>query len=293
MSKQNVDKTKTFKQSSLNKANLRLHTTNANLAGKIKTNIVEPDGTVYWYIRFNLELDPASVSKHTMNVTETNGYILPTIITYDCSKNLIVLNPVGLYRQNEYYMLNISTKVKSSKGTHLRKSVHVLFKLVDDRISEFEILKNTVFIPKPRKKPARVLREERRELTASKIYADAGAINKSIGSPSLPFGPLKVNPAIAFAAVLLLGVGVFMEIYWLSIAALIICAFGIAHISLQSSKRAARSGFRYTIGVVLFNFGKYQASVAQFEKAMRLDPHNELAEYAISKAKIFVDKQRL
>ena len=289
MSDKSKEKDAAILRATVTTKNLHIKTTDPGLSGKIKTNIVEPDGTIYWYIRFNMSLDPSSVSKYTMNVTEKNGYILNTIITYDTKKNVIVLNPTDLYRQNEYYLLNISTKVKSSGGNHLKKSVHVLFKLVDDRISEFEILKNTAKLPRPRKKPASVRRAERQELNAAKIYADPSAINKSIGHPSLPFGPLRINPLIAFAGVLLLGGSIYLENFYFQLAALVICFIGILHIVLQSSRREARSAFNYSIGVFLFNLSKYKAAIKRFERALLLDPNNELAEYAIDKVANYIN----
>jgi len=288
-----VDKKKlavenTIEKNTINTGNLLIKSTDSSLRGKIKTNIVEPDGTIYWYIRFNMSLDPASVSKYTMNVTERSGYILNTIITYDERRNMIVLNPTDLYRQNEYYLLNISKKVKSAKGTHLKKSVHILFKLLDDKISEFEILKNTANLPRPRKKPKSIRRAERQELAASKIYADSGPIHQNIGTPNLPYGPMHVNPLLALIGVVLLGISIYVQNYYFSLGALVICIIGILHVVFQGIRKRARSAFSYMFGVILFNFSRYPSAERRFKKALNLDPTNELAEYAIGKVSFYL-----
>jgi len=284
-----VDRRKhnSIQKSKIDAGNIQISSTDQKLSTRIATNIVDPDGTVYWYIRFNTLLDGTTVSKHTMNVTDTKGFILNSIITYDASRNLIVLNPMDLFRQNEYYILNISTKVRSAKGKPLSKSVHILFKLVNNEISDFEMLKATA-APKPRKKPASMKRKEIEELMRVKAYTRESGIEKSVGQPTLPFGSLKVKIHLAVFGLLLMVASVFTQNMVFVIVAMSIAALGTIHVLLQMQRKDVKSAISYTMGVVRFNGGKFKKAQKAFQRANALDPKNELAEYAISKVEYFL-----
>ena len=276
-----------IEKSKIDAGNIVLKSNNPNLKTRIATNITDPNGAVYWYIRFNTLLDGESVSKHTMNVTDTKGYILNSIITYDSSRNLIVLNPMDLFRQNEYYILNISTKVRSAKGRQLTKPVHILFKLVNNEISEFEMLKNTA-VPKPRKKPASLKRQEIKELMRVKTYSKELEVEKNIGKASLPFGPLGIKLHWAIIGLILMVGSIFTQDTVLIVGAMVIAASGVVHVLVQMRKKDTKSSLAYTMGVIRFNSGKYQKAERSLKKAAKLNPKNELAEYAVNKVKYFV-----
>ncbi|MDR2183157.1 MAG: hypothetical protein LBE55_03185 [Clostridiales bacterium] len=272
--------------------NIKMMVSNPDLKKKITTNITEPNGAVYWYIRFNTPLDPESVTKHSMNVTQTDGYIINTIITYDFSRNLIVLNPCDLYRQNEYYLLNISTKVRSDKGKPLPKPVHIMFKLKGDEISDFRVIKNTAGIPKPRKKPESVRRAEIKELMEAREYdeqAPASPVNmhKTVGQPVLPYGPVMLRVQLAVLGIIWLGFSLFFNDFYITLIGLSLVMLGFVHILFQLARRRTRSAINYTRGVMRFNKGRYGDAQRLFDRSLSQDPHNDFAKYAAAKVKLY------
>ena len=267
--------------------NIKLMVSNPELKGKITTKITDPNGTVYWYIRFNTTLDPNSITKHSMNVTQTDGYIINTIITYDSERNLIVLNPCDLYRQNEYYLLNISTKVRSDKGKPLPKSVHIMFKLKGDEISDFKMIKNTAGLPKPRKKPESMRRAEIRELMEARTSEDTAKIRMSVGRPSLPYGPVALKMRIAVVGLIWLGISLFLGNFYVTLIGFGLILLGLAHICIQLAKPQTRSALKYTRGVMYFNKERYRDAQNCFERSLKLDSDNDLAKYAVYKVKLY------
>ena len=281
------EKFEAMERAKMDAENIKLMVSNPDLKSKITTNITDPGGTVYWYIRFNTPLDPDSVTKHSMNVTETCGYILNVIITYDYSRNLIVLNPCDLYRQNEYYLLNISTKVRSDKGKPLPKPVHIMFKLKDDEIADFKVIKNTASIPKPRKKPESVRRAEIKELMEAQAHEQPKPISKTLGSPSLPYGPVALRMQLALLGVIWLSFSLFFNDFYITLIGLSLLLLGFLHICAQLAKRRTRSSINYTRGAIRFNKGRYSEAQRFFEKSLRQDPDNDLAKYALAKVKLY------
>jgi len=281
------EKFEAMEKAKMDSENIKMMVSDPGLKGKITTNITDPNGTVYWYIRFNTPLDPESVTKHSMNVTQTDGYIINVIITYDSSRNLIVLNPCDLYRQNEYYLLNISTKVRSDKGRPLPKSVHIMFKLKGDEISDFKMIKNTASLPKPRKKPESVRRAEIRELMETKNGEDVEKIRKTVGQPNLPYGPVAIKMQLALLGVIWLGFSLFFNDFYVSLIGFSLVLLGLIHISLQLARRRTRSVLYYTRGVMHFNKERYKDAQRCFEKSLELDEYNDLAKYAAYKVKLY------
>jgi hypothetical protein len=281
------EKFEAMERAKMDAENIKLMVSNPGLKDKITTNITDPEGAVYWYIRFNTPLDPSSVTKYSMNVTETCGYILNVIITYDYSRNLIVLNPCDLYRQNEYYLLNISTKVRSDKGKPLPKPVHIMFKLKGDEISEFKVIKNTTGLPKPRKKPESVRRAEIMELMEARFHEKPKPVNKTVGRPSLPYGPMALRMQLAVLGVIWLGFSLFFNDFYITLIGLSLLMLGFLHICFQLARRRTRSILNYTRGVMHFNRGGYSDAQRLFEKSLRQDPYNDLAKYAAAKTKLY------
>lgn len=263
---------------------------NPNIKGRITTNITEPDGEVHWFIRFNISLDPTTVSRNTMNITDKKGYILNSIITYDDTRNLIVLNPTDLYRQNESYILNVSKKVMPAKGKPLSRSIHILFKIVNNEISEFEILKSTVRVPKARKKPSSVRRAEINELVKSKAYSREvnEVVVKKIGIPTLPYAAIGVKLGFAILGLSLMTASLFSQNTGIIIAGMACAVLGFGHIIFQMRKKPIRSALGYAFGVSAFNRGKYAAAQKHFAKALEQNPYNELAEYAANKTEYYL-----
>ena len=282
------EKLEAMERAKLDGENIKMMVSNPALKEKITTKITDPDGAVYWYIRFNTPLDPDSVTKHSMNVTQTDGYIINVIITYDPTRNLIVLNPCDLYRQNEYYLLNISTKVRSDKGKPLSKSVHIMFKLKGDEISDFKVIKNTAGLPKPRKKPDAMRRAEIMELMTALDYDEGPAPpQKTVGQPSLPYGPITLHLQLAVLGLIWMTFSFFFNNFYVTLIGLSLVMLGFVHICVQLTKRRTRAAINYTRGVMQFNKGKYNQAQRFFDKSLALDANSDLAKYASAKVKLY------
>ena len=277
-----------YQKSRVRGDNYVIATTDPKLRGRINTNITDPEGAVYWYIRFNVALNPDTVSKYTMNITDMKGYILNSIITYDVTRNLIVLNPMDLYRQNEYYVLNISKKVQSAGGKSLPKSAHILFKIINNELSDFEILKSTAHIPKPRKKPASMRRDEVRELVKSKTFTPAVEAKKSVGSPTLPYGPLNIKLGWPILGLIVMGLTLLSGTTAIIVGGMAAAIAGLLQLLFQLRTKKVQSAINYLHGVSRFNRGKYKKAAEPLKKAANLDPDNELAEYAAGKVQFYL-----
>lgn len=99
-----------------------------HLTSKVKQNLKFKTGKFIWQVKFNTPLDPKTV-KDTMFVSDSLNNKLKTNIKYDTAKELIEIEPLEPYAANEYYYLNITTKVKSRGGHALKEPVQIKFKL--------------------------------------------------------------------------------------------------------------------------------------------------------------------
>lgn len=99
------------------------------LANKVKQNLKFKTGNFIWRVRFNIPLDPKTVNKDTMYVTNSQNQKLRSYIRYDVEKEQIEVEPLEPYATNEYYYLIITTDVKSRGGQSLNEPVQIKFKL--------------------------------------------------------------------------------------------------------------------------------------------------------------------
>lgn len=99
-----------------------------HLTTKVKQNLKFKTGKFIWQVKFNTSLDPKSV-KDNMFVSDSLNNKLRTNIKYDTVKEIIEIEPLEPYATNEYYFLNITTKVKSKGGQALKDPVQIKFKL--------------------------------------------------------------------------------------------------------------------------------------------------------------------
>lgn len=263
---------------------IKIATSIPSLKNKVHVNIANPNDKIYWYIKFNLALDKESVSKKTMNVTEVNGYILDTDISYNELEHLIVINPLEEYVQNEYYLLNISKKVCSANKQRLKNDIHILFKLKGNIISEFKILPKGTKVPKPKKKPKQVQ-------TNSKVYSFDRFSDSEERSNSLPFADIMINPAIGAAGLVMTIASLLMGNIIVISGCLAVVFIGLGHIILQLSKSNFRSNFFYNRGVKKFNNEKFEDAEKFFVKALNINPENEYAEYAKNKLSYFKEHE--
>ena len=99
------------------------------LANKVKQDLRFKTGNFVWRVRFNIRLDPHTVNKDTMYVTNSQNQKLRSYIRYDTKNEIIEVEPLEPYSTNEYYFLTITKNVKSRGGQSLKEPVQIKFKL--------------------------------------------------------------------------------------------------------------------------------------------------------------------
>jgi len=260
---------------------IRLASNIPGLKDKINMNIMDGKDSVYWYIQFNVALDKDTVSDKTMKITDTSGYIMRTDISYMEGKNIIVISPLDSYEENIYYLLYISKKVKSSSGKKMKHEIHILFKLMNNQISDYKILKSNVEVPKPKPRPKNY------EQSRSRVYSFDNAPFEKAGKDKLPPAKLPVNVAVGIVGILIVAGYYFYQNRYVLAAGFVVCAIGAAHMIRQMTKKSNRSIMAYNKGVGLFNRGKYPEAENCFKKAAKIDPGNERAEYALNKVSYY------
>ena len=288
----------------LNNENIRVASNLPGLNSHIKLDVNAPVDKAYWYIKFNIPLDKDYVNKDTTNVTDTDGYLMLTYIYYDEKENLIVVIPKDSYDQDRYYLLNISRDVRSANGQKLKREIHILFKLLDSRISSFKILDAATKVPKPKPRPANY--DELQELKKlgivkpkskksidrtpprTKAYSfEKGGTLKTSETP-LQYADIKVNIVPALVGLVVILASLFTGIAILIITCIIGCFAGIG-ITLSSLLTAeGRSNILYNRGVSNFRREKYKNAEEQFKKALALNENNEMAESALDKVSFYL-----
>lgn len=268
---------------------IKIATNIPGLKDKIQTNITGSTDSIYWYIRFNIPLDESSVSEKTMRVTDTDGYIMRTDISYDTEKNIIVISPLDTYEQEVFYILNISKKVKSRRGNKLKNQMYILFKLKGNQVTEFKTLKSNVEVPQAKKRPKNYDAMFREKIkTASRVYSFDDTPFKQAGQDKLPTTDVKVNIWIGVIGLAIVIAFLFIKMIVFLIIGILVCVTGIVHISMQMSKKETRSVLAYNSGVRKFNKEKYKEANFSFKKALLINPQNEMAEYAINKMTFYL-----
>ena len=262
---------------------IRVRTSIPSLQNKVKTKIIGPTDTIYWYLRFNLELDESSVSGKTMNVTDTDGYIMRTVIAYKPKHNLISVSPLDTYEENRYYLLNISRNVRSARGRYLRSTIHILFKLIGGQVSDFKVLDKDVQVPLPKPRPDDY---DAWPKSNTPTYFEQEYIDRSPQGKMASVG-FFINPILGFLGLIGVGVGVFLLNTTIMIAGFVVCLAGVGHIIWQLRDEELRSKFQFNKGVRLFNRGRYRAAEEVFKRALDINPDNELARHGIRKAEIY------
>ena len=99
------------------------------LANKVKQDLRFKTGNFVWRVRLNIPLDPHTVNKDTMYVTNSQNQKLRSYIRYDTKNEIIEVEPLEPYSTNEYYFLTITKNVKSRGGQSLKEPVQIKFKL--------------------------------------------------------------------------------------------------------------------------------------------------------------------
>lgn len=108
---------------------LEIESVSEGMEDKVKQDLKFRTGNFIWRVRFNIPLDPSTVNNMNLYVTSLSQVPLKTSIRYNALDNEIEVEPLEPYAQNESYILNISTEVKSAGGNNLKKPVQLQFKI--------------------------------------------------------------------------------------------------------------------------------------------------------------------
>ena len=100
-----------------------------DLEGKVKQDLKYKTGNFLWKVKFNVPLDPKTVNNVNLYVTTENLSPLKTAIRYNSLENIIEIEPLEPYAQDETYVLNITTNVTSLSGNALREPQQLRFKI--------------------------------------------------------------------------------------------------------------------------------------------------------------------
>ena len=254
-----------------------------SLKKKLKIELSGPIDIIYWYIRFNIPLDETSVNERTMEVTDTDGYIMRTDITYQSKQNRIVISPIDTYEEQHFYLLNISRKVRSSKGQNLKTKIHILFKLFQKQISEYKILRQDIDVPEPKARP-----ENYDELMQNRSPNKLDFYMTNPAPVKMQLEDVKIRVWLGVLGLVVVLIGMMAGFYVpMVIAGAIICAVGIGHIYIQLSNRNFRAKIIYNKGAKKFNKMDYQEAKEIFEKALIVNPNYDLAKYGIDKVGLY------
>lgn len=266
-------------------------TSNPNIKDKMHYKLKPDSNTIYWYIKFNILLDESSITEKTMYVTDLAGYKMHTHIEYSEENNIISISPIDTYSKNMYYILKINKKVKSKKGNKLKKDINIVFKLVNDELHNFEVLKYTTEVPTAMQRPKNYDPEN----VESKVEGfDNNTLNKNSKSnkknkDNFQYLPFKINPFIGIIGLLLVVIGLITSVE-LAILGAFISAVGAAHLFLQITNGEKRSVYTYNKGVKKFRSGEYDEASKLFNKAFELDRYNNKIEFAKSRIKNYISK---
>ena len=254
-----------------------------SLKKKLKIELTGPIDVIYWYIRFNTPLDETTVNERTMEVTDTDGYIMRTDITYQAKENRIVISPIDTYEEQRFYLLNISRRVRSSKGQNLKTKIHILFKLFQKQISEYKVLRQDVDVPTPKERP-----ENYEELMKERLPNPLDFYMTNPPRIKMELEDVKIRIWLGVLGLLVSLGGIFAGFNIpVMLAGAVICAVGIGHIYLQLSNRSFRAKLIYNRGARRFNKMYYQEAKEIFEKALKVNPNYDLAKYGIDKVGMY------
>lgn len=96
---------------------------------RIKQNLGFKTGKFVWRCRFTAALDPSTINSQNLFVENEAGVRLETKFTYNDADMEIEVEPLEAYAQDTDYFLNITTRVKSRGGQHLKEPIQIKFRL--------------------------------------------------------------------------------------------------------------------------------------------------------------------
>lgn len=262
---------------------LKVKSSDPKLENKIHINITDSREKINWYIKFNLKLDENSVNNQNMFVTDRDGIVLATIIRYRSNKKMIMITPLDDYTEGIYYILTIKKEVRSENQNNLKHDIHILFKINENRVEDFIILPPNVVVPEPKFIKRRDKNETEKKTPHTKLYSFEKLMDLENAQDKLPTVELRFNPLIGAVGIVLTLISLFLN----NMLFIAICGFiallGFLHILYQVTRAKFRSDFIYNKGVRKFNKDNFNKASELFEKALKINPQNEYAEYAKSK----------
>ncbi len=259
-------------------SSIKVAASNPNLNDRMLFKIDPNSNTIYWYIKFNILLDEKTVNDKTMFVTDLSGYRMRTFIEYSEENNIISISPIDTYSKNMYYILQITKKVKSKKGNKLKRNINIVFKLVDNQISNYEVLKDETAVPEVKTRPKNYDPEH----VVSKVYGFKNEEMNTKGKDNLPYLPFKINPFVGIFGLLIVIIG-FIVAWQIAVVGVLVSIVGVLHLARQLTDNEKRAVYTYNIGVRHFRDKEYDKAEKSFAKGMELDPYNEHIEFAMSR----------
>ena len=274
----------------------RVATTNPKLKDKIKISIEDNQkSNIYWYIKFNVPLDKSSVTNKTMSVMDTDGYLMRTYIAYDPSRDVIVVSPMDSYIENKYYILGITTDVRSARGNHLKKDIHILFMLINNKVSKFHILKNTRGIPEQKPRPDNYdkMLDPKRPNNPIKVSEplEPGPSNRkddndyNLTGDSIKYKDIKLNTTVAVSGAIIAGVGFATNMPWMFFIGMFMFILGFYIIFRRLHDMRAK--VFYNMGAYNFKKKKYYKALEYVQKSFDID-RNEMSRHALRTIKKYV-----
>ncbi|MCL2386317.1 MAG: hypothetical protein FWC89_02095 [Defluviitaleaceae bacterium] len=262
---------------------IRVAISDPKLKDKIKVDLTGNADHIFWHIRFNLPLDPSTVNEKSMEVTDTEGYVMRTDISYHAGSNQIAISPLDTYEEQRYYLLKISKKVRSAKGQNLKTIINVLFKLEQRRIAEYRTMREDVPVPESRPRPPNY-DEMQKDYVPNDLdnYMDNLPLRTKMAPESV-----MINPLLAIAGFITVLIAFFVANTIAIIVGIILSILGAAHFYAQWKNKVIRGKMLYNKGVRHFNKMQYQLAKAAFKKALDTNPANELARYGLVRVGIY------
>ena len=96
---------------------------------KVKQDIKFKTKSFVWKVKFNIPLDASTVNNTNCYVINSKKTPLKTNISYDSIHNLVQIEPLENYSENESYFLIITKNVSSKGGQKLKNDILIRFKL--------------------------------------------------------------------------------------------------------------------------------------------------------------------
>jgi len=262
---------------------IRVATSDPSLKDKIKINLTGDIDTIHWSIRFNIPLDETSVNDKTMEVTDTDGYVMRTEITYVHGSNSITISPLDSYEEQRFYLLKISKKVRSAKGQHLKSEINILFKLYQGKMAATKTVKQDIPVPKSRPRPRNY-----DDLQPLRVHNDLDNYVDNLEHRSrLSLDANGINPVVGILGFLGVVGGIIAGSLPVMVVSAILCVLGALHIILQWQNKNFRAKMHYNKGVKHFNKMQYQLAKAAFQQSLSVNPAYENAKYGLERVKVY------